>query len=165
MEERTGALTKKLCYLPISDLIRAYTKVSSLYGVPTDNYLDNLSYPAYSKVKSLLLADLKERCSEVQNIELIIKDVYLKIRDNQELINRNIGSFKIEPEDSEIFVNLNSYQFEQGFEDHTSHINAKIRSVKERIEIERERIPFKTADLEIIRMENDSFRHIIIVES
>lgn len=127
IEEKTGIEIVRLCYLSPSDLAYAYAKINALYEVPIENYFTNLTHAAYSlvspfvgeinvKLARSMVDNVEEKCSGVRNLMKHVKKVYYQIRDNQELINKNVGSLKIVPDDSMIFVNLNSYSFQQDFE-------------------------------------------------
>jgi len=144
MEERSGIMATKLCYLSFSDIAYAYVRINSIYEVPRKNYFINLTNSACSKVKPFfdkidvknaraVMKDIKKNCSEVQSIRDRVEKVYYQIRDNQELINENADSIKNEPEDGEMFVYLNSYEFQQKFERIIPHVDQKIGDVNKKL--------------------------------
>jgi tetratricopeptide (TPR) repeat protein len=144
IEERRQMLVKKLCYLPSSDLAYAYVKVNSLYKVLPNNYFTNLTLDAYSLVipfctgnfSGVMINEIKEKCSIVQNMIYKVNEVYYQIRDNQELINQNIYNIKIEPEDGNLFVNLNSCIFQQEFENIILQTKLELTDVRVKLESE-----------------------------
>ena len=144
MEERTGAMTKKLCYLSFSDIAYAYVTINARYNVPTDKYFPNLTRTARYMVESFvnetnvemarsMLESVKERCLEVKNVKYSIDKIYCQIVDNQELLNKNAGSIEITLDDSKIFVYLNSFSFHQDFESHISHMDGKISNINRKL--------------------------------
>ena len=181
MEEKTGGMTSKLCYLSISDIAYAYVKINALYKVPIDKYFPNLTYAAYSKIKPFLdemevkksrsmMKDVKEKCSEVRIARDRVNKMHRQIRDNQELINKNVGSLKIEPDDSRIFVDLNSYSFQQNFESHISYIDGDLCKINNRLDSEQERVSadaiqstlqgLRDLDLQITRRKREVERYL-----
>lgn len=181
MEEKTGGMTSKLCYLSLSDIAYAYVKINTLYKVPIDKYFPNLTHAAYSEIKTFLdemevkksrsmMDGIKNKCSEVRIARDRVNKMHCQIRDNQELINKNIGSLNIEPEDSRIFVDLNSYSFQQNFETHISYIDGDLCKINNRLDSERERISadaiqstlqsLRELDLQITRRKSEAERYL-----
>ena len=141
MEKRTGVNVLRLGYLSPPDLAYAYVKVNSLFEVPLDTQLTNLTYTAHNLVKPLLdeinvkkarslLCGIREQILGVQNRMNRFKMAYDQIRDNQELINSNVASFDIAPDDGRLFVNLNSYSFQLDSEGFTRQSELALNEIR-----------------------------------
>ncbi len=164
IEEKSMGATKKLCYLSSSDLVYAYAKVNLLYKVPIKNYYTNLDSVAYSLVKQydkvnikqfaeITIDNIEKKCSIIQiNIDKI-KEVHHQIFDNQNLINKNIGSLKIEASDSGVFINLNNSSFQLDFDGFISNANLKLADAKKRLNRNKDQISIDTVEVNIQDLE------------